>query len=361
MESGLSLEAVTEGGLPVEVRAVLARLGATPEAIEQALACGRPASLAADLVLGRGVELSAEDVARRVGLPVAEVVKIWRLLGVRVDDPSVPVFSEADARLTSQLHGVHLKGAGTELLRVLGIAISRVAESAVALYVQTEEPSGCDLAPEEEAAWAASMAEVVEAAIGLGNHLEGLLAHHLRNAVALQRAAQTGVADRALFRLAVGFVDLVGSTGLIQGLTAAELVEIVGKFEETAFDVVTGHGGRVVKYIGDEIMFVVVDPDEACEVARDLVEGFRGRSIEPRGGLAYGDVVTRFGDYYGAVVNVASRLAEVAVPGEVLVEEALVRVVGSRGPRVSFEPAGRRLLKGFDAPQEVSSLTLPTR
>ena len=71
--------------------------------------------------------------------------------------------------------------------------------------------------------------------------------------------------------------------------------------------------------------------------------------------MAFGEVITRHGDYYGTVVNLASRLAELAVPGEVLVNEA---VVSSTGNRFAFRPAGRRLLKGFDEPLEVFSLDM---
>ena len=74
----------------------------------------------------------------------------------------------------------------------------------------------------------------------------------------------------------------------------------------------------------------------------------------PVEGSPFGDVVTRHGDYYGSVVNLASRLAELAIPGEVLVDARTI-AEGKGGP-FEFEPAGHRLLKGFDQPVEVFSM-----
>jgi adenylate cyclase len=111
----------------------------------------------------------------------------------------------------------------------------------------------------------------------------------------------------------------------------------------------------VVKHIGDEVMFVALDADAGCATALALIDGYTDAGITPRGGLAYGDVVTRHGDYYGSVVNVASRLADLAIPGEVLLTPEVAAAVSGAG--ATFTPAGRRLLKGFEDPVELLSLS----
>ena len=83
----------------------------------------------------------------------------------------------------------------------------------------------------------------------------------------------------------------------------------------------SGHNGHIVKHIGDEVMFVALDAGDGCAIAREITSAC-SEGIEPRGGVAFGEVIARHGDYYGTVVNLASRLAELAVPGEVLVDEA---------------------------------------
>jgi adenylate cyclase len=93
----------------------------------------------------------------------------------------------------------------------------------------------------------------------------------------------------------------------------------------------------------------VRDPAAACEVAFTLVERFVGEpAVTPRGGLAWGDVLHRGGDYYGPTVNLAARVAQIAVPGELLVTTDVG--AQSLGDIIRFEPAGKRMLKGFEQP-----------
>ena len=105
-----------------------------------------------------------------------------------------------------------------------------------------------------------------------------------------------------------------------------------------------------MKTIGDEVMFVAVDPNADCEIALELVEAVEtlGRGVRPRGAVAFGPVLQRAGDYYGPVVNLASRVAELAVPYEILVTEELVHAAEHWS--LAFKPAGRRMLKGFEEP-----------
>jgi adenylate cyclase len=120
--------------------------------------------------------------------------------------------------------------------------------------------------------------------------------------------------------LAVGFVDLVGYTALSQELDPEHLAALVTRFEELAYDTVAEHGGRVVKTIGDEVMFVAGDISSAARIALRLTERSAVDELLPdaRSGLAAGSVLAQEGDYYGPVVNLASRLVELARPGTVL-------------------------------------------
>jgi adenylate cyclase len=140
---------------------------------------------------------------------------------------------------------------------------------------------------------------------------------------------------------------------LSRHLSAQELIAFVGSFEARAHEVVAAAGARVVKLIGDEVMFVATDPAAACQAGQALVEAFSGEGhVLPRGGMAYGNVVLRGGDYYGTVVNLASRLADAAVPQELLVSGDLA----DAATECAFEPAGRRMIKGFDDPIAVHAM-----
>jgi adenylate cyclase len=195
----------------------------------------------------------------------------------------------------------------------------------------------------------------MEFARRLGDSVLGpVLIQHLRDAIARQRATQEGVTDRIVARMAIGFVDLVGFTQLANRLTSRELLGRISAFEARAFDVASDCGGRIVKHVGDEVMFMALTGELACGVALSMTEEFEASGIQPRSGIAFGEVITYHGDYYGPVVNLASRLTDHAVPGEILVDRGIQESSDDKG--IAFEPAGRRQLKGFDEPVPVFSL-----
>jgi class 3 adenylate cyclase len=268
----------------------------------------------------------------------------------------VPQFTDADAVLVGLARdaGILDGTGGPDLMRVVGGALDRIAEACVASYVQgTEEELSVRGASQLEHAQENERA--IELADGLGSALGVVFRHHLRQAILRQRTSQVGVSRRELARLAIGFVDLVASTEATRRLEPAALAASVSQFENLAFDVATVHGGRVVKFIGDEIMISALDPEVGSELVLALVEAFAAANLEPRGGLACGEVLFRHGDYYGPVVNLASRLVDTAIPGEVLVDESVVAAAGDV-PGLVFKPSGRRLLKGFDPAVSVWAL-----
>jgi adenylate cyclase len=335
--------------------AFLLSLGATPEQIADAETRSALVGLGADLVFSAPGAFSARELAARAGLQVDEVMDIWRALGVEVAGPDARLFSDDDVRLAQTLAAVDLFTAdeSNEILHVAGSALAKVADAAIAFYVQSVEgdlaDQGADLL-----VLAQKGAAAARTALDLGAGLGPIFTHLLHDGVDRQRRAQADVSDRALFRVAVGFVDLVGFTPLSHRMATRELSSFIGNFENRAFRLAAENGGRIIKHIGDEVMFVVIDPVAGCELALALMTEFTDQGIQPRGGLAYGDVLTRQGDYYGEVVNLASRLADLAIPGEVLVDDNL-RVAARTGPLV-FEAAGRRQLKGFEEPVAVYSL-----
>jgi adenylate cyclase len=127
----------------------------------------------------------------------------------------------------------------------------------------------------------------------------------------------------ALPDLCVGFADMVGFTMLSQQLSEEELAALVSRFEDVAHDTVTGGGGRVVKMIGDEVMFVTDAASDAARIALALAEAYADDELlsDVRVALAVGPVLVQDGDFYGPVVNLASRAAGIAAPGSVLVSD----------------------------------------
>jgi adenylate cyclase len=150
--------------------------------------------------------------------------------------------------------------------------------------------------------------------------------------------------------LTVGFADMVGFTLLSQHLQEDELGAVVQRFEDISYDTVGMLGGRVVKMIGDEVMFVVDDATAAIRIGLALAEAYADDDLlsDVRVGLAMGPVLVREGDYFGATVNLASRIVNIANPGTVLVSESLHERLNAEAPgEFSSRPLGRQVLKGI--------------
>jgi adenylate cyclase len=147
--------------------------------------------------------------------------------------------------------------------------------------------------------------------------------------------------------LAVGFVDLIGFTRTSGSLQDDQFADLLSRFESLAFDIVTEAGGRVVKLIGDEAMFVGPAAREAALGALELVAACEANGLPAsRAGLALGPVLARGGDYFGRPVNLASRLVDDAPPGGVLADEQLAEAL-HEDSTVTAEPLGHMLLRGL--------------
>jgi adenylate cyclase len=135
---------------------------------------------------------------------------------------------------------------------------------------------------------------------------------------------------------------------LTQTLSPAELSMLLNEFIAGVSEVIHADGGRVVKFIGDEVMWVSSTPELLAKAAVDLVNHPKAREegIHVRAGLCYGGVLAMNGDYYGNVVNLAARLVAAAKPGQVLASQA----VRDELPNWAATAQDALTLKGFDAP-----------
>jgi class 3 adenylate cyclase len=309
-----------------------------------------------DMLIRPGRTMTAEDISQATGLNVDLLHRITLAAGVPVRDDG---YRESDLDIF-RLFGTGSGMFGEELVlqftRAVGSSMARIADAALSMFlVEVEGPLV------QDGRGAVPLAEASEEAVALldvvPSLMAGLFRLHVQAAVGRQRVANRSTENPSLFRLAVGFVDLVGFTPYTEAAEPDELAELVALFEGRANDVVAQHGGRVVKHIGDEVMFVDANPAVACDVALHLIETFGADTgVAPHAGIGFGSVVARGGDYYGSVVNVASRIADLAVPGEVLVTEP-VETIAAEEESLAFAPAGRRMLKGFAEPIPLWSVT----
>lgn len=337
----------------------LLRRGATVPQLLEAHAKSRLIAVAGDLlVFPEGRPLTARQVADRAGVSVETVQAVWRALGLSVRGADEPGFTEADVGVFVDFRAateVLDERAVLEFVRVLGSSLARVAEAASAIFgaevfvPRREQAAMLELAQLDELGRSALMR--VPAALDP-------LFRHVHEATMDRATRAFDPAHQDAIQLAVGFVDLVGFTPLSRQLSTAELTAIITDFEARATDLAAAHEARVVKLIGDEVMFVALDAASGCEVALGLTESFRRDTgtVTPRGAVTFGSVLARGGDYYGPTVNLASRVAALAVPDEILVDDEMRRAVSTTADRFAFESAGRRMLKGFDEPVALYSI-----
>lgn len=327
--------------------AVLTALGVPEEDVPVSLSDA--AALASDAVFARGDRYSLRDVARLANVDLDAVVSGFLHLGISVEDLDEIRFSREDVELARFLEraieDVLTEEEGREILHVAATSLGAIAEAAIAAHIQ---------GPERRTTNRVDHARLNAVIAQLGLELSGLLSvafrHHLRQAAISNRRTQNHT-HRELVTLTVGFLDLVGFTSLSQELEVADLVELVKGFESRAHELAHGSHTRIVKLIGDEVMIVAERPSDAARFVTGMIAAVDDDdgTVVPRGGLAHGDLVNIHGDYFGPVVNLAARLVDSAVPGEVLVDDNVA-------DRVPTEPAGRRMLKGFETPVRVHTL-----
>jgi adenylate cyclase len=335
----------------------LADRGLSVGQMVEAAALGRLTAVAGDTVLRPGPRLTMLEVAEGTALTVEQIRQLSLTIGLPVEDDHERIYTPGDVEV------FNLFGAATELfpqrsvmqfVRVVGSSLARIADAAVSLFLADVE-TPIDEAQAGEFALARARLDAIGALNLLIGHFETLFRGHMELAIRRNVAARTEATSKVTVYVAVGFVDLVGFTPLSHRLPVRELHSIVDDFEGSAYDIVTSNRGRVVKLIGDEVMFVALEPGDACEIGLALVDRFgeADSNVTPRGGLAVGEVLTRGGDYYGSVVNLASRIADLAVPNEILVTPDLRERAEKALAPLTFDAAGRRLLKGFDEPLEL--------
>lgn len=306
------------------VRALLHGAGVSDEEIAAAESEDVIDLLVADRMLfPAGPRYTQRQVADLTGFPLELLRRFWRALGFLDVEEDERVFTDMDIEALRLFQEILASGlsdveSSVRLARVIGSSMARIAAAQVEPRTTAPEPSD----PVIEADVYARVA--VPALPSMARLLEFVWRRHLqaatRRVMLLRMRGQMAGSNPVL---AVGFADMVGFTLLSQHLTDEELGDVVRRFEEVSHDIVTALGGRVVKMIGDEVMFVVDGAVAAARIGVGLAEAYADDDLlsDVRVGLSVGTVVTRDGDYFGPTVNLAHRIVNIANPGTVVVSD----------------------------------------
>jgi adenylate cyclase len=147
------------------------------------------------------------------------------------------------------------------------------------------------------------------------------------------------------------FADIAGYTALTEAHGDADAADLAASFCRELSELAGARGGEVIKTIGDAVMVRHDDPSEAVALglsaAHDVLAGHGFPAV--RVGMHHGPAVERGGDWFGATVNLAARVAALAAGGEVLVTEA-VREGAAELEGVEFESRGEHRMRNVSTP-----------
>lgn len=291
----------------------------------------------ADAVLPHVRQLTDEDVARESGVDLELARRLRRAMGL----PDVPHGEEAyliaDVEALRRVR--HLVETGRlddadllHMARTLGLAAARMADAVVGFWSdRIAAGTGHEMLDRERI-------DELEKVVGY------LFRRHLLDSVARHAAMVTDAGEGPV--VAVGFADLVGFTSLSEQLSDRETGEMIERFEVLATDRVVGGGGRVIKMIGDEVMFTA-PVDQVGDISLSLAEAFTSPDLPSvRVGAASGTVVSQGGDLFGPVVNLAQRATMAARPGSVLISPSLADAL-RHDPRYTVYAIRPHRLKGI--------------
>jgi adenylate cyclase len=332
------------GGPPVDpeqraealarVRSLLLELGTTEEEINAAVADDVLDLLVVDrMLIPAERRLTQAEVLASTGMDIEPARRIWRAVGFSDVDEDDRAFTDMDVEALELFKGLTSLGredfdSSLQMIRVIGSSMARIAEATTARgSAPVIESSGDSVVDADVYSRVLSVSLPTMARL-----LEFVWRRHLQAATRREMLIRTRGTVRGISPvMAVGFVDMVGFTMLSQHLADSELAAVVARFEELARDTVTSLGGRVVKMIGDEAMFVVPTAADAARIGLTLAEAYADDELlsDVRVALSVGPVLHQDGDYYGPVVNVASRLVGIANPGTVLMTDEFRQTVES--------------------------------
>jgi adenylate cyclase len=293
------------------------------------------------------------EVAARTGVPVEMLMFVREAAGSMAPLPTDRIRDEerpyADLIETAVSAGIRPAAIG-QLLRAHGESLRRLAETESAIWQsevimpameagkRPDEILGVDFGDR--------MSDLSERAVVAMYHLQQTRAWTAGIIEGFEMSlAGAGVHSRLEHPPAMCFFDISGYTRLTQehgDAAAARLAEQLGRLVQQA---AVKYGGRPVKWLGDGVMLHFPDPGPGVVAALEMVSGVVEAGLPPAHvGLHAGPVIFQEGDYYGQTVNLASRIADHAEAGEVLVSRAVVDA--STMTAVEFRDIGPVELKG---------------
>lgn len=306
-------------------------------------------------LLGSPLDLSRGDVVERTGLSLRRLRRFWHALGFSAMESDDRRFAAADCQALvamTELSQIGHLSESAALALTRGLASTSGKLAAWQIQLIAEEIAGLSEEPLHDppgSSWPMPVASGLEDAdpdrwvsdghadphatwldtvLATNERFEQLLVYTWRRHLLDQLLSMSATDDPQLVlhpECVVGFADLVEFTSMVADLDELSTARLIERFEAVVTTVVVHEHGRVVKTVGDEVVFVCQHPEEAARIGLGIVRRVAMDEVIPevRVALARGPVVGRHGDVFGRTVNLAARLRAVARPNTVVIDEAM--------------------------------------
>lgn len=298
-----------------------------------------------ELLLGSQRCYTRRQTSQKADLSIVSARKIWRALGFpNLSDDEV-YFTEKDVRALRVVSNLVQED---RLSEEAALSLARsVAQLTDRMVVWQAEALVEDMVAHHGMTDTRARRELLRVLPELIDPLQHLLDYSWRRqlSVAVQRLAMRGErtdgpvdpdeqhpdVGGATLPLArgVGFADLVSYTSLSRQMNERTLAQLVQHFEQRCAEIISIGGGRVIKTIGDEVMFLSETPQSGAQISLALARLIKDDPLLPQARVAFvwGRVLPRLGDLYGPTVNLASRLVALTEPGGVTVDASTAHVL----------------------------------
>jgi class 3 adenylate cyclase/DNA-binding transcriptional MerR regulator len=325
-----------------------------PETLAAAIREGRTESMYGRRLFEAGEPLGLEEAAERTGLEPDQLQQLTSALGFSWNGLRGADMDFLEIVRVSRDAGLPWE-AILGVTRVVGDSLRRIADSeirVVHVYIH-----------ERLMAAGASEDEVEQLIFGIEQnlvplmdpmlqrlHREYLLEAMVEDAFFHLAQSDTQAKELGSVEATIAFVDIASFTALAEASGDDTAMQVLDRIDATVRPLLVDHDGKLVKQVGDGFMLAFRDPADGVRFAVATQAELASDPELPaiRVGINAGPALYRTGDYLGGAVNVASRVVNSAMPGQILLTDPVATAAIKAG--IEVEELGVRMMRGVDDP-----------
>ncbi|CAM3919860.1 adenylate/guanylate cyclase domain-containing protein [Smaragdicoccus niigatensis] len=298
------------------------------------------------MLLGGSRTLTPRDLAEAAGLDRDDGRLLWQSMGFATVADDEVALTTADLEAAKRVRrAIDLGIASFDEV----ISLSRLTGQIFAQLADSEGESFLAMAAKQADArgFTATIEQLAKEILPFIEELHTYVWRRQLSAFVARKVANFARTAGSQPEATVGFADISGFTALSRQTADSDLATLLELFESVATTAVGAHNGRVVKLIGDAVLYTADDPGDGVYVALDMLDAWPVTQPPIRAGVASGPILRRLGDVFGSTVNIASRLTSLSQPREVRVDEMTSSTLSSDS-RFEMQEQPPQDVRGYD-------------